>query len=112
MMILATLALSLSNPIAVCPSSGVRATCVHAGDSWVLNRERIRITYIDTPELDGRCAAESRLAIRARDRLVQLSNAEPYTVRRTGTDRYGRTLAIVTNSRGSIGDQLVREGLA
>ena len=96
----------------VCPASGVRITCVHDGDSLVVNRERIRIADIDTPELDGRCASESQLAIRARNRLVQLLNAEPYRIQRTGQDRYGRTLAIVSNSRGSIGDQLVAEGLA
>ena len=96
----------------VCPASGVRITCVHDGDSLVVERERIRIADIDTPELDGRCASESQLAIRARNRLVQLLNAEPYRIQRTGQDRYGRTLAIVSNSRGSIGDQLVAEGLA
>ena len=63
---------------------------------------------IDTPELDGQCAFETDLATRARDRLVVLLNSESFEVRRQGQDRYGRTLAIVTNSRGSIGDQLVQ----
>ncbi|VVT00713.1 thermonuclease family protein [Erythrobacter sp. EC-HK427] len=99
-------------PIGVCPESGVRITCVHDGDSFIVERERMRIMDIDTPELEGQCASESRLAIRARDRLVELLNAEPYRIHRDGEDRYGRTLAVVTNSRGSIGDQLVREGLA
>lgn len=96
----------------VCPASGTRITCVNDGDTFIVNRERIRIADIDTPELEGQCASESRLAIRARDTLVQLLNAERYTIRRQGEDSYGRTLAIVTNSRGSIGDQLVRAGVA
>ncbi|WBY17997.1 thermonuclease family protein (plasmid) [Erythrobacteraceae bacterium WH01K] len=100
--------LAASSPIGVCPPSGVRITCVHDGDSFIVARERIRIADIDTPELDGACESERRLAVRARDRLVTLLNSERYNIIRQDTDRYGRTLAIVTNSRGSIGDQMVR----
>lgn len=82
------------------------------GDSFIVERERIRITDIDAPELDGECTYESSLAIRTRDRLIALLNAEPFEIQRQGEDRYGRTLAVVVNSRGSIGDQLFREGLA
>lgn len=63
-MIATTLALAL----AVCPAQGVRLTCVHDGDSFIVDRERIRIADIDTPELDGQCYYESELAIRARNR--------------------------------------------
>ena len=98
--------------LAICPPTGVRVTCVHDGDSVVVERERIRIADIDTPELNGKCEAERRLAIRARDRLLVLLNSEPYRIERTSKDRYGRTLGIVSNSRGSIGRQLVAEGLA
>ena len=104
--------LAASSPIAVCPPSGTRITCVHDGDSFIVERERIRIAYIDTPELVGACESERRLAVRARDRLVTLLNSERYNIIRQGTDRYGRTLAIVTNSRGSIGDQMVGAGVA
>lgn len=102
----------LSAALAVCPAQGVRVSCVHDGDSFIVERERIRIADIDAPELDGACAYESRLALQARDRLVVILNSEPYEIRRQGEDRYGRTLAIVVNSRGSVGDQLVVEGLA
>lgn len=104
--------LLLAAALAVCPAQGLRVTCVHDGDSFIVERERIRIADIDTPELDGECPAERALAQRARDRLVALLNADGFRIHRTGQDRYGRTLAIVTNSRGSIGNQLVREGLA
>ena len=85
---------------------------MHDGDSFIAERERIRIADIDTPELDGACESERRLAGRARYTLVAILNSERYDVHRQGTDRYGRTLAIVTNSRGSIGDQMVRAGVA
>ncbi|MDF1836149.1 MAG: thermonuclease family protein [Alteraurantiacibacter sp. bin_em_oilr2.035] len=111
-MFIAALALSISTSIGLCPASGMRVTCVHDGDSFIVNRERIRIADIDTPELDGQCASESRLAIQSRNRLIQFLNSDEYAIHRTGEDRYGRTLAIVTNSRGSVGDQLVEEGLA
>ena len=104
--------LAASSPIGVCPSSGVRITCVHDGDSFIVERERIRIAEIDTPELDGACESERRLAETARATLVTLLNSERYNIVRQGTDRYGRTLAIVSNSRGSIGDQMVRVGVA
>ena len=104
--------LLLAAALAICPAQGVRVTCVHDGDSFIIERERIRIADIDTPELNGQCPAERALALRARDRMRDLLNAEDFEIRRTGQDRYGRTLAIIINSRGSIGNQLVREGLA
>ena len=105
-MILTAIALTL------CPPTGIRVTCVHDGDSFIVSRERIRIADIDAPELNGECPSEKALARRARDRLLDLLNAEPFTLRREGEDRYGRTLAVVVNSRGSVGDRLVAEGLA
>ncbi|RIV83063.1 thermonuclease family protein [Aurantiacibacter zhengii] len=103
---------ALSLTFAVCPADGVRITCVHDGDTFIVDRERIRVADIDTPELDGQCSYESALAVRARDRLMHLLNGDSFEIWRQGEDRYGRTLAIVVNRRGSVGDQLVREGLA
>ena len=112
-MILAVLtAASLGASIAVCPPSGARHHCVHDGDTIWWEGEKIRLADIDTPELNGRCPKERHLARVARDRLVVLINARPVTIRRTGRDRYGRTLAKVGPENGSVGDQLIREGLA
>lgn len=95
--------------IAVCPPPpGQRVTCVVDGDTVWIAREKIRLLDIDAPEMDGKCAAERALAIRSRDRLVQLLRTREVPIVREGTDRYGRTLARL----GDIGDQLVREGLA
>ena len=99
--------------IAICPPPpAVRVTCAHDGDSLVIERERIRILDIDAPELKGRCPYERALAIRARNRLVELLNAGPYVIERDGKDRYGRVLATVTVNGASVGSQLVNEGLA
>ncbi|MBD2840639.1 thermonuclease family protein [Erythrobacter rubeus] len=67
----------------------MRFTCVHDGGSFIVERERIRIADINTPELDGACEIESRLALRARDMLVTLLNSKRYNIVRQGTDRYG-----------------------
>ena len=97
--------------LAVC-SPGPRDHCVHDGDTVWSEAEKIRIADIDTPELNGMSASERNLALRARSRLIQLLNAGPFTITRSGTDRYGRTLAVLSRSGGLIGYQLVAEGLA
>ena len=58
--------------------------------------------------MNGRCPAESALAVQARERLVTLLRGRELVLERRGADRYGRTLARL----GDVGEQLVREGLA
>ncbi len=106
------LALAAATSIAVCPPSGHRHHCVVDGDTVWWNGEKIRIAEIDAPELHGRCDRERQLAIAARDRLVQLLGARPVTITRTGTDRYGRTLARIGSKTGDVGERLIAEGLA
>jgi endonuclease YncB( thermonuclease family) len=103
--------LLLAAALAVC-SPNLRHHCVHDGDTVWIEGEKIRIADIDTPELKGQCASERKLALRARNRLVELLNAGPFSISRSGTDRYGRTLAVLHRSGRSIGGQLVTEGLA
>ena len=102
--------LLLAAALAVC-APGPRDHCVHDGDTVWLEGEKIRIAEIDTPELNGG-VSERKLALRARNRLVELLNAGPFEISRSGTDRYGRTLAVLHRSGRSIGGQLVAEGLA
>jgi endonuclease YncB( thermonuclease family) len=60
----------------------------------------------------GRCAAERRLAIAARDRLVVLLR-DGARIERHGRDRYGRTLAVVRDAAGrDVAQVLIGEGLA
>ena len=100
----------LAAAMAVC-AAGPREHCVHDGDTIWHHGEKIRIADVDTPELNGKCAAEKRLAVRARDRLVVILQ-QPYRIQREGKDRYGRTLAVITVNGRSVGDMLVSEGLA
>ena len=101
--------ITIALAIAVCAAPPTpRVTCVVDGDTVWINREKIRLLDIDAPEMQGRCPAERALAIRARDRLVELLRGRDVEIERDGTDRYGRTLARL----GDVGEQLVSEGLA
>jgi micrococcal nuclease len=108
-MVLVTLA-----AIALC-GSGPRFTCVVDGDTFWLNGEKIRIADINAPEThEAGCAAEQALGNRAALRLVSLLRVGPFEleVRGRATDRYGRALRVVTRHGHSLGEQLVKEGLA
>lgn len=92
-------------------TAGPRSHCVHDGDTFWHEGEKIRIADIDTPELNGRCEYERELALKARNRLLAILQTR-YAIHRQGRDRYGRTLAIVTVNGRSVGNILVSEGLA
>lgn len=93
--------------------AGRRVTCVVDGDTFWLDRMKYRIADIDAPEISNpRCAAEKRRGEASTARLAQLLNAGPFQVETRGTDRYGRTLAVVSRSGYSLGARLVNEGLA
>lgn len=102
----------LAAALTLCAPTGERVNCVHDGDSLVVNRERIRIADIDTPELKSACAAERDLAQRARHLLHGHLENGGYKIHRDGKDRYGRTLAIVTINGRSVGYMLVAVGVA
>ena len=108
---MSALILFAAGALSIC-APGPRDNCVVDGDTFWLAGEKIRIADIDTPELNGQCSAEIQRAILAQERMLALLNASPFNLHREGKDLYGRTLAVVINSEGSIGDQLVREGLA
>ena len=98
------------------PSHDLRARSIGVwdGDTLVVAGERVRIANIDTPEMPpkARCAAEADGALRARDRLQALVASGPVELERTGTDRYGRTLARVSIDGADAGNALVAAGLA
>jgi len=95
-------------------TAGAAPVRVIDGDTFDYEGARVRIADIDTPELRGRCEGESRLAAAAKARLHALLSAGPFELRRLGRDRdrYGRKLRVVVRDGGSLGDQLVVEGLA
>lgn len=86
------------------------------GDTFDYGGNRIRIADIDTPEVRGACAYESRLAVRATERIRALLSEGPFELQPLpdgrDVDRFGRKLRIVTRGGRSLGDQLVAEGLA
>jgi len=80
-----------------------------------MNRTKIRIADIDTPETHPpRCKAEARAGHRATLRMQALLNAGPFTLVpiKRDVDKYGRKLRLVQRDGRSLGDTLVREGLA
>lgn len=90
-----------------------RVTCVVDGDTFWLDRVKYRLADIDAPEVSRpECEAEARLAAASTRRLAQYLNAGPFQLETRGTDRYGRTLAVVSRSGYSFGARLVSEGLA
>lgn len=66
------------------------------GDTLDCGGERVRLHSIDAPELPGHCAAGRACTpgnpYAARDALRQLTRGN-ITCTRSGTDRYGRTIA-------------------
>jgi len=96
---------------------GVAGTAFHVidGDTVELDGERIRIANIDTPETGRRagCASERRLARTATRRArSHFRNAGEVQVRRSGTDRYGRTLARIRLDGRDFGRIMIEDGLA
>ena len=96
---------------------GQRVTCVVDGDTLWLEGTKIRIADIDSPEISRpACPKEAALGRLATERLRQLLNAGPFTLLpppdgRT-QDHYGRQLRIVHRNGTSLGEMLVKEGLA
>lgn len=82
------------------------------GDTLRCGAERVRLVGLDTPEMQGRCPAESRLARRAQARLAALA-ADGVTLQPEGRDRYDRLLAVVRDRAGrDLASIMIREGLA
>lgn len=97
-----------------CGTAGAFA-CVVDGDSFRLGKRRLRIRGIDAPEREGACAAETALAQKSADRLVQILNAGPFLMTAVGgdeRDQYGRELRVLTRNGRSLGDVMVTAGLA
>lgn len=98
------------------------ATCEAArlriwdGDTFIIDGPgrkplKIRIENIDTPEIEGRCAYETDLAQRSKQRLAALLRTT-IAVHTGRLDRYGRQLATITAGGRDVGEILVSERLA
>ena len=78
-------------------SHASQITHCYDGDTCYLKGEhKLRIGYINTPEIRGDCQRESTLAILARDNLNKLvKNANKVTVKVYDVDKYGRLVGNV-----------------
>ncbi len=101
------------------PGENCRILSVVDGDTvtmWCGTRgvERARITGFDTPELfSPGCNRELALAWQAKWALrLAIWQADALTIRREGSDRYGRTLVSVQVDGAPIGQSLIAQGLA
>ncbi|RWX20734.1 thermonuclease family protein [Rhizobium leguminosarum] len=105
---------SLSTAFSMCDGSH-RANCVVDGDTFWFNGEKICIADIDTPELSPpRCEAERLKGEAAKPRLLSLLNAGKFSLAAgfRDEDKYGRKLRTVSRAGNSLGDALIKEGLA
>lgn len=92
---------------------GKRITCVVDGDTIWLRGEKIRLEGIDAPEISQpRCSGEAQLGERAKYALQDILNSNDFSVQRTGTDRYGRTLAELKIASTTAGQMLIDRALA
>mgnify|MGYP001600152876 FL=1 len=99
---------------ALCHGAG-RLTCVVDGDTFWYRGDKIRIADINAPEVSHpSCAHEAALGERATGRLLALLNQGTFSLAagNRDRDRYGRLLRTVTRGGASVGETLVREGLA
>lgn len=106
---------AVGETLALC-SRARRQSCVVDGDTLRFRGSTIRLADIDAPETRSpRCAWEAELGRRAMHRLLELVNAGPFEVIRSGdrdVDVYGRQLRRVERHGRSLGEVLVAEGLA
>ncbi|WP_209425859.1 thermonuclease family protein [Pararhodobacter sp. SW119] len=101
------------------PSAGCRVVSVIDGDTVSLwcpgtGTERARLVGFDAPELfSPQCPTEAAKALAATWALRKaLWTADEVTVRRLGTDRYGRALVDLRADAVPVGRGLIAAGLA
>jgi endonuclease YncB( thermonuclease family) len=86
------------------------------GDTLAIGDVKIRLEGIDAPETDQVCldahAAKWACGVVARDRLIAHIDGRPIECSPTGTDRYGRTLAVCSIAGENLNAWMVREGWA
>ena len=86
------------------------------GDTLAIGDIKIRLEGIDAPETDQVCldadAAKWACGVVARDRLIAHVGGRPIECKPTGTDRYGRTLAVCSVAGDDLNAWMVHEGWA
>ncbi len=96
----------------VCERFVKRYTCVVDGDTLWYDGTRMKLMGIDTPEVDGKCELERRLAAEATGALIALLNGGVRSIKAHGRDRYRRPLVTITTDRGDVGQAMIAGGFA
>ena len=82
------------------------------GFNVILEKQRVRLHGIDTPESRTRDLAEKKLALAAKARLIELCGTK-LKIESLGRGKYGRILGIpYTESDENICELLIKEGHA
>jgi micrococcal nuclease len=112
------MALSIALCMSALPAKGeaidARKVYVIDGDTFALDRERIRLLGIDAPETrEASCEQERVAGYATKARVVELVRfGRLVEIRRQGHDQFGRTLAHIIIDGRDLGEQLVSEQLA
>ena len=86
-------------------------SCYDGDTCTTTEGEKIRLACINTPELRGK-KADPIPAQDARDYLNNLIAGSTVTIRRITEDRYGRTVAELSQDHINIQEDLVKKGFA
>ena len=86
-------------------------SCYDGDTCTTINKEKIRLACIDTPEIKGK-KADPEKAKYARDYLNSLVKGNEITIKRITYDKYGRTVAELFKNKKNIQKHLVEIGLA
>lgn len=111
-MVLPNTAMAQGTSWRACTPNERRVTCVVDGDTIWYQGTKIRLIGIDTPEVEGRCAAERQIAAKATQYLTTLLNSGLQMIEYDGEDRYGRALARLWVTGGEVGPAMLAAGLA
>lgn len=102
--------------IALCTAMICTSTPVYIvdGDTIKIGSERIRLQGFDAPEMDGsNCGnREARAALVASLELSRHLQSGKVSIKRTGYDRYGRTLANIHLGDIDVGQIMINTGHA
>jgi len=97
-----------------CGTSGVD-NCVVDGDTFWVNKTKVRVADIDAPETEqAKCKSERDRGFAAKVRLRDLLNSGNFDLSPFGNqdhDQYGRKLRVVSRNGRSLGAMMVDEGL-
>jgi endonuclease YncB( thermonuclease family) len=82
------------------------------GDSLVINKQRIRLQYIDAPELNQICDQGKEMGLEAKIFLQQFIKSTSIRCEYNEVDQYNRKLATCFKNTVNLNELMVKQGLA